>query len=187
MNQIELGLTWSLLKFESKYILSFTKIPFELIDYFVEATVSKEKLWNRRGSFRCYSEIKACSWEVCCHNARGRVRNRKSNPVSPRDWTYCLHKPECIATTNSDRSALIPNATWHFSFQPVNVCILNLKGEYGSRSENLSTCYSRCYVTWCPLILGIFASLFPSSRDDGRHTILPQWPQRVRTYNTRLM
>ena len=53
--------------------------------------------------------IKTGSGGVCCHNARGRVRNRKSNPegVSPRDLTYCSHKPECIVTTKPDRSVLI--------------------------------------------------------------------------------
>ena len=50
--------------------------------------------------------IKTGSGGVCCHNARGRVRNRKSNPedFSPRDLTYCSHKPECIVATNPDRS-----------------------------------------------------------------------------------
>ena len=60
--------------------------------------------------------------------ARGRVRNRKSNPegVSPRDLTYSSHKPEYIVTTNPDRSALIPIITWHFQFRTVNVGILHL-------------------------------------------------------------
>ena len=69
---------------------------------------------------------------VCCPNARGRVRNRKSNPegVSPRDLTYCSHKPECIGTTNLDRSVLITIITWHFQFHPVNVSNLHVKGAY---------------------------------------------------------
>ena len=55
------------------------------------------------------------------------MRNRKSNPegVSPRDLTYCSHKPECIVTTNPDRSVLITIITWHFQFRPVNVSILH--------------------------------------------------------------
>ena len=46
--------------------------------------------------------IKTSSGGVCCPNARGRVRNRKSNPegASRRDSTYCSHKTECIGTTN---------------------------------------------------------------------------------------
>ena len=102
-----------------------------------------------------------------CHNTRGRVRNRKSNPegVSPRDLTYCSHKPECIVTTNPDRSVLITIITWHFQFLPVNVSILHLKYEYHARSESRFACYSHCYVTWCPLTKGIVASQFPLSRD----------------------
>ena len=104
---------------------------------------------------------------VCCPNARGRVRNRKSYPegVSPRDLTYCSHKPECIGATNPDRSVLIPTITWHFQFRPVNVSILHLKYEYRARSESRFACYPHCYVTWCPLTTGIVASQFPSSRD----------------------
>ena len=71
-------------------------------------------------------------WMICCPNARGCVRNRKSNPecVSPRDLTYCSHKPECIGTTNPDRSVLITIITWHFQFHPVNVSNLHVKGVY---------------------------------------------------------
>ena len=67
-------------------------------------------------------------------------------------------------TTNPDRSVLIPIITGHFSFQPVNVSILNLKDEYGTRSDARFTRFSHCYVTWCPLTTGIVISL-PSSRD----------------------
>ena len=97
----------------------------------------------------------------------GRVRNRKSNPkgVSPRDLTYCSHKPECIVTTNPDRSVLITIITWHFQFRPVNVSILYLKDDYRARSESRFACYSHCYVTWCPLTTGIVASQCPSARD----------------------
>ena len=106
-------------------------------------------------------------WGVCCHNARGRVRNRKSNPegVSPRDLTYWSHKPECIMTTKPDRSVLITIITWHFQFRPVNGSILHLKYDYRARSESRSACYSHCYVTWCPLTTGIVASQCPSARD----------------------
>ena len=108
--------------------------------------------------------IKTGSGGVCCHNARGRVRNRKSNPegVSPRDLTYCSHKPECIVTTNPDRSVLITIITWHFQFRPVNVSILHLKYDYRARSESRFACYSHCYVTWYPLTTGIVASQCPS-------------------------
>ena len=82
-----------------------------------------------------------CSGGVCCHNARGRVRNRKSHPegVSPRDLTYCSHKPECVVPTNPDRSVLITIITWHFQFRPVNVSILHLKYDYRARSESRVT------------------------------------------------
>ena len=60
--------------------------------------------------------INTGSGGICCPNAQGRVRNRKSNleGISPRDLTYCSHKPECIGTTNPDRSVLITIITWHF-------------------------------------------------------------------------
>ena len=111
--------------------------------------------------------IKTGSGGVCCHNARGRVWNRRSNPegVSPRDLTYCSHKPECIVTTNPDRSVLITIITWHFQFRPVNVSILHLKDDYRARCESRFACYSHCYVTWCPLPTGIVASQCPSARD----------------------
>ena len=58
------------------------------------------------------------------------MRNRKSNPegISPRDLTYCSHKPECIGTTNPDRSVLITLILWHFQSHPVNVSNLHVKG-----------------------------------------------------------
>ena len=69
---------------------------------------------------------------VCCHNAQGRVQNRKSNPedFSPKDLTYCSHKPECIVTTNPDRSILITIITWHFQFHHMNVGNIHGKGAY---------------------------------------------------------
>ena len=48
--------------------------------------------------------IKTGSGGVCCPNARGK-QDVKSEGRSPRDLTYCSHKPECIGTTNpTDRS-----------------------------------------------------------------------------------
>ena len=48
----------------------------------------------------------------------------------PRDLTYCSHKPECIGTTNPDRSVLITIITWPFQFHPMNVSNLHVKGTY---------------------------------------------------------
>ena len=120
--------------------------------------------WIKRYCILC---LRAGSGGVCCHNARGRMRNRKSNPegVSPMDLTYCSHKPKCIVTTNPDRSVLITIITWHFQFHPVNVSILHLKDDYRARSESRFACYAHCYVTWCPLTTGIVASQCPSARD----------------------
>ena len=102
--------------------------------------------------------IKTSSGGVCWHNARGRVQNRKSNPeaVNPR---------ECIVTANSDRLVLIMIITWQFQFSPMNVSILHLKYKYHARSESCFACYSHCHVTWCPLMTGIVALQFASSRD----------------------
>ena len=96
--------------------------------------------WHSWWGMLCYestknpmdNDIKTCSGGVCCPNAWGPVRIRKSNPegVSPRNLTYCSHKPECSGTTNSDRFVLIRIITWHFQFQPVNVSNLRVKGAY---------------------------------------------------------
>ena len=74
----------------------------------------------------------------CCHNARGCVRNRTSNPEDDksRDLTYCSHKPGCIVTANPERSVLITIITWNLQFHLVNVNILHWKYKYGARSES---------------------------------------------------
>ena len=74
-------------------------------------------------------------------------------------------KPECIVTTNPDRSVLITIITWHFQFHLVNVSILCLKYEYGAWGESRFACYSHCYVIWCPLMTGIVASQCTSASD----------------------
>ena len=79
----------------------------------------------------------------------------------PRDLAYCTCKPECIVTTTPDRSILITIITWHFQFPLVNCSILHLRYEYGSPSKRRFTCYSPCYVTWCPFTTGIVASQCP--------------------------
>ena len=45
-------------------------------------------------------------------------------------WLPASHKPECIGTTNPDRSVLIPIITWHFQFHSVNVSNLHVKGTF---------------------------------------------------------
>ena len=104
--------------------------------------------------------IKTGSRGVCCHIARGCVRNRKSNPegVSPKDLTYCSHKPECIVNTNHDRSVTI--ITWQFQFHSVNVIIIQLKYDYRARCECRCAWYSDCYFTWCLLTTRIVASQY---------------------------
>ena len=76
----------------------------------------------------------------------------------PRDLTYCLHKPECIVTTNPDRWVLIMLKTWHFKYHLVNVSILYLKYEFGAQSKSRFVCYSHCYVMWYPLMTGMVTS-----------------------------
>ena len=66
--------------------------------------------------------------------------------------------------SNHDRLVLITIITWHFQFHPVNVSILRLKYEFRARSKSRLLCYFNCYVTWCPLMMGIVASQYPSSR-----------------------
>ena len=86
--------------------------------------------------------------------------SRKSNP----DWTYSSHKPECIVTTNPDRSVLIMIERWHFPDHLVTISNIHLKHEYDARSKSRFACYLHCYVTWCPWTTGIVASQCPSSR-----------------------
>ena len=64
-----------------------------------------------------------------CTRARAK-QEVKSWGRSPRDLTYCSHKPECTGTTNPDRSVLITIITWHFQFHPLNVSNLHVKGAY---------------------------------------------------------
>ena len=54
-----------------------------------------------------YCRIKTGSGEVCCHNARGRVRNRKSNPdgVAGGIWRTVRTSPSALwQQTPTDRS-----------------------------------------------------------------------------------
>ena len=121
-------------------------------------------------TFYSESALVCAKWQWnardCCRNARGRARNRKSNPEAdrPRDLTYCYHKPECIVT-NPDRLVLITIITWTFQFYIVNVSIFYSKYEYGARSESRFAWYSHCYVTWCTLATGIVVSRGPSARE----------------------
>ena len=118
----------------SWYNLVETNLSHILHDYFNNAgALQWRHMSDREG-------IKTGSGGVCYPNARGHVRNRTSNPegVSPRDLTYCSHKPECIGTTNPDRSVLITIITWHFQFHPVNVSNLHVKGAYVLEARAIS-------------------------------------------------
>ena len=64
---------------------------------------------------------------------------------------WCTVHTKCIVTRN-------PIITWHFQFHFVNVGILHLKYKYGVQGESRFTCYSHCYVMWCPLMTGIVIS-----------------------------
>ena len=75
-----------------------------------------------------------------------------------------------------------------YAFHLENFSILCLKDEYVTRGASCFKLYSRCYVTWWLLTMGIVGSLRPSSKDavlvspntfnvDGLNavkTILPQ-------------
>ena len=102
-----------------------------------------------------YTEgIKTGYGGVCCHNAWGRVQNRKSNPAAPRprDLTYCSHNPECIVTTNPDRSALITIITWHFSFHLVNVSNLHVQNAASRVTWYIQWIWSLPNVPYLPTI-----------------------------------
>ena len=99
-----------------------------------------------------------------CTRARAK-HEVKSRRRSRRDLTYCSHKPECIVTTNPDRSVLIIIITWHFWFYPMDVRIPHLNDDHRGRSESHFACYSHCYITWHPLATGNCCLTMPSSRD----------------------
>ena len=102
---------------------------------------------------------------VTMHEGACETGSQIPRALARKDLTYCSHKPECIVTTNPDRSVLITIITWHFEFRPMNVSILHLKYNYCARSESRFACYSHCYVTWYPLTTGTVASQCPSARD----------------------
>ena len=68
----------------------------------------------------------------------GFLWSRLREKRSPRDLTYCSHKPECIGTTNPDRSVLITIITWHYQFHSENVSNLHVKGAYGLEARAVS-------------------------------------------------
>ena len=119
--------------------------------------------------------IKTGSGRICCNNARGHVRNRKSNPeaVRLRDGTYFSHKPKCIVPTKPNRLFLMTIISWYFQLQPLNVGILCLKDKFGAWNESHFACCSHCYVTWCSLTTGIVASQCLLSRDAVLVTCYP--------------
>ena len=51
-------------------------------------------------------------------------------------------KPECIVTTNPDRSVLITIITWDLEFHLMNAHIPHLKGDHRGRSESHFACFS---------------------------------------------
>ena len=76
---------------------------------------------------------------------------------------YCYNKTQQIC--------LLHNYNMTFQFRPVNVSILALKCEYGSRSEGHFAGLSHCNVTWYPLTTGMVVSQCPSWRD----SVLVMW------------
>ena len=74
--------------------------------------------------------------------------------------------PGNIVTSKPDRSVLVPLLKWYFWCWN-----FHLKGEYGARCESNFSCYSHCYVTWCPWTTGIVASQWRLKRRCARDTL----------------
>ena len=106
--------------------LKATKIPI-IFSFFPNMRSSLPSfITGKRGKKKWVSSgIKTCSGRVCCHNAQGRMQKRtwNSEAVRSRNLTYCSHKPECIVTTNPDRSVFMI-ITWHFQFLLMDVSVL---------------------------------------------------------------
>ena len=81
--------------------------------------------------------------QQCIINARGSVRNQKSNRIC---CMCCSHKPECIATTKPTRQIGLNH---DYNMTILNVSVIHLIGESGAWSENRFGCSIHCYVTWC--------------------------------------
>ena len=60
-------------------------------------------------------------------------------------WTYCLHKPKCMVTTQHNRLVSMTIITCHFCFHPIGVTILHLKGKYGFRSKSMPLWKISCH------------------------------------------
>ena len=89
-------------------------------------------------------------------NIHGLVGSRLANPGT---------QARVYRGSKTQQICLIHNYNMTFQFHPVNVRILHLKGENGSRSEGHFVFLPHCYVTWCTLMTGIVTSQCPSSRD----------------------
>ena len=98
--------------------------------------------------------------------------NRKSNPeaIRSRDWTYYLHKPECIVTTKPDRLVLIMFIIWHFNFTPWMLVFSTLKANtiFAYKREPFM-CYSHYYVTRCYLNNRNCCLTMPIAKGHGAH------------------
>ena len=109
-------------------------------------------------------------------------------------WLYCDNKPRQVGL----------NHDYILIFYPISGVIMHANCEYDVRTESRFTCYTNCYVTWCYLTTGIFASqwrgasdllpeITPPERWNMARTILPQlnilthwgrdkWPPFSRRY-----
>ena len=83
---------------------------------------------------------------VCCHNAQGCVRNRRSFGRGI-GRTFCTRPSTCDKKTR--QFGLNHDYDMTFSFYLVNVSIPHIKGEYGARIEShFNTCRQGTLCSW---------------------------------------
>ena len=124
-------------------------------------TIKLRKLWAWCKGLRPVLE----GFVVTMHEGACETGSQIPRALARGIWRTVRTSSSALWQQTPPEPVLITNITWHFQFRPMNVSILHLNYEYRARSESRFTCYSHCYVTWCPLTTGIFVWQFPSSKD----------------------
>ena len=92
------------------------------------------------------------------HEGACKTESQIPRPIG--DLTCCSQKPDCIVITSPHTIGLNHNYNMRISILPRECRNAHLKYEYDAFAY-----YSNCYVTKCPLTMGIVASQCPPARD----------------------
>ena len=114
------------------------------------------KTWNGIHTIKILLKGLRSVVEFFCHNARGRVRNRKSDPedvLFAWAWVHCDNRSQQIGLTHDYSMTILSRECW---YSPIKRRI---------RSDSRFACYSHSYGTWCTLTTGVADSQCPWSRN----------------------